>query len=40
MVVHDRGHVKVNDHVVQACDGEVVPVLVVSPTELGLVTLA
>ena len=40
MVVYGSGHIKVNDYVIQAGDGEVVVVLAVSPTELGLVILA
>ena len=40
VVVHGSRHVKVNDYVIQAGDGEVVVVLAVSPTELGLVILA
>ena len=40
VVVHGIWHFKVNDYVIQAGDGEVIPVLAVSPTELGLVILA
>ena len=40
VVVHGIGHVKVNNYVIQTRDGEVIPVLAVSPTELGLVILA